>query len=215
MPISIDLTKTQIHLEWLKTKLFLDSNANSAKNRIVKRGEVYKCFLGQNIGSEECKERPCVVLQYDAGNSKSPNTIVAPITHSSSKLPIVVPIADKLDSAGTVILDGNVLLGNIVCVSKARLGTYIADLSADEIRKVDEAIAISLDVKRHYDKLNNMFIDKLQYIEKLKNKIVTLEGKLRCRDAQIKEFQDLLTENGLKDINELKTAIKKKVDKKI
>lgn len=215
MPINIDLAKTQIYLEWLKTKLFLDSKANNAKNRVVKRGEVYRCFLGQNIGSEECKERPCVVLQYDAGNTKSPNTIVAPITHSSSTLPIVVPISDKLDSAGDIILDGNVLLGNIVCVSKARLGVYITDLSPNEMKRVDEAIAISLDVKRHYDKLNNMYNDKLQYIDKLKSKISALEEKLLNKDVQLKEFEDLLTENGLKDINELKSMITGKVDKKI
>lgn len=215
MPINIDLAKTQIYLEWLKTKLFLDSKANNAKNRVVKRGEVYRCFLGQNIGSEECKERPCVVLQYDAGNSKSPNTIVAPITHSSSTLPIVIPISDKLDSAGNVILDGNVLLGNIICVSKARLGAHITDLSPDEMKRVDEAISISLDVKRHYDKLNNMYNDKLQYIDKLKSKISALEEKLRNKDAQLKEFEDLLTENGLRDINELKSIITNEVDKKI
>ncbi len=215
MPINIDLAKTQIYLEWLKTKLFLDTKANSAKNRVIKRGEVYRCFLGQNIGSEECKERPCVVLQYDAGNSKSPNTIVAPITHSTSILPIVIPISDKLDSAGNVILDGNVLLGNIICVSKARLGVYITDLSPNEMKSVDEAIAISLDVKRHYDKLNNMYNDKLQYIDKLKSKISALEEKLQNEDAHLKEFKDLLTENGLKDINELKSMITDKVDKKI
>lgn len=215
MPINIDLSKTQVYLEWLKTKLFLDSKANKAKNRVVKRGEVYKCHLGQNIGSEECKERPCVVIQYDAGNSKSPNTIVAPITHTSSTLPIVVPIEDKFDSAGNIILDGNVLLGNIVCVSKARLGDYIADLTADEMKKVDEAISISLDVKRHYDKLNNMYKDKLQYIDKLKNKITALEDELNGAKKQLSIVQELLNENGLESIDNLRDLLSSKGNKKI
>lgn len=207
MPINIDLAKTQMYLEWLKTKLFLDYKAHSARRRVVKRGEVYRCNLGQNIGSEECKERPCVVLQYDAGNATSPNTIVAPITHSSSILPVVIQISDKYDLAGNVILDGNVLLGNIVCVSKARLGDYITNLTPVEMKRVDEAIAISLDIKRHYDKLSNMYNDKLQYIEKLKNKISRLEEKLRKEDTQFREFKDLLAEYGLNDIKELKTLI--------
>lgn len=207
MPINIDLAKTQMYLEWLKTKLFLDHNAHSARRRVVKRGEVYRCNLGQNIGSEECKERPCVVLQYDAGNATSPNTIVAPITHSSSTLPVVIQISDKYDLAGNVILDGNVLLGNIVCVSKARLGDYITNLTPDEMKRVDEAIAISLDIKRHYDKLNNMYNDKLQYIEKLKSKISGLEEKLRKEDTQFQEFKDLLAEYGLNDIKELKSLL--------
>jgi len=215
VPINIDLSKTQIYLEWLKTKLFLDSRASYARNRIVKRGEVYKCNLGQNIGSEECKERPCVIIQYDAGNTKSPNTIVAPITHSNSKLPIVIPIADKYDSDGNIIVDGNVLLGNIVCVSKARLGEFIINLETDEIKKVDEAIAISLDIKRHYDKLNNILNDKLTYIDKLRNKVKALENELDEKDKQIKKIEDLTSEMGLKDIEELRSLIKANSDKKI
>ena len=117
--MNIDLTKTQQYLELFKNKLYLNAIATSAKNRIVYRGQVYRCNLG--IGIEECKERPCVVLQYNSANRTSPNTLVAPITHTTSTPPIVVPIAEKKDSSGKLIIDGNVLLGNITCVSKARL----------------------------------------------------------------------------------------------
>ncbi|MHC6180997.1 type II toxin-antitoxin system PemK/MazF family toxin [Clostridium sp. JNZ X4-2] len=213
MPINIDLSRTQMYLEWLKTKLFLDSRASCAKSRIVKRGEVYKCNLGQNIGSEECKERPCVIIQYDAGNTKSPNTIVAPITHSNSKLPIVIPIADKYNSDGDVILDGNVLLGNIICVSKGRLGEFITNLEKDEIKRIDEAIAISLDIKRHYDKLNNILNDKLKYIDKLKNKVKSLANELDEKEKKIGKLKELLNEFGLKDVEELKSLIKSNSDK--
>ncbi|NLU09637.1 MAG: type II toxin-antitoxin system PemK/MazF family toxin [Tepidanaerobacter acetatoxydans] len=178
MSRSISLSKTQQYLEWLKTKLFLDSNAESAKRRVVKRGEVYKCYLGIGIGSEESKERPCVVLQRDRANLESPNTIVAPITHTSSTLPVVIPISPKHNSSGDVVLDGNVLLGNIVCVSKARLGDYVARLEPSEMKAVDEAIAISLDIKRYYDKLDNILNDKLVYIDKLKKRVKDLEELL-------------------------------------
>ena len=170
MGLSVDLSRVQGYLEWLKTKVYLDYNSIRARGRRVKRGEVYRCNLGKGVGSEECKERPCVIIQYDAGNAYSPNTIVAPITHSSSNLPIVVKIEDKKDSSGKVILDGNVLLGNIVCVSKGRLGELITKLDDNEMKKVDEAIAISLGIKYYYDKLFNIYNDKLDYIKKLKDK---------------------------------------------
>ena len=176
MSRSISLSKTQQYLDWLKTKLFLDSNAESAKQRVVKRGEVYRCYLGIGIGSEESKERPCVVLQRDKANLESPNTIVAPITHTSSTLPVVIPISPKYNNSGDVVLEGNVLLGNIACVSKARLGDYVAKLEPSEMRAVDEAIAISLDIKGLYDKLNNILNDKLVYIDKLKERIKDLES---------------------------------------
>lgn len=186
--MKIDLSKTQRYLEWMKTKLFLDGTANRAKNRVVKRGEVYKCNLGYGVGSEESKERPCVILQRDSANSSSPNVIVAPITHTSSTLPVVISITDKFDASGSLILDGNVLLGNIVCVSKARLGDFITTLSKDEMKRVDEAIAISLDVKHHYITMKNKLDDKLVYIDKLKAKISTLETELTERERKIEEL---------------------------
>lgn len=168
--MDIDLTKTQQYLEWLKEKLYLNHLSATAQKRIVCRGEVYRCKFGVGIGSEESKERPCVILQYDSANKTSPNTIVAPISHTTSKLPVVVPLATKKDSSGKVILDGNVLLGNITCVNKARLGAYITTLTTQEMMEVDKAIAISLNLLHHYQSLQNMYQDKLNYIEYLKAK---------------------------------------------
>lgn len=178
MRINIDLLKTQRYLDWLKIKLYLDTNAGNASKRVVKRGEVYKCNLGIGIGSEENKERPCLIIQYDLANAKSPNVIVAPLTHTSSVIPVVVPIQNKCDASGNVVLDGHVLLGNIVCVSKARLGDFVAKLDNTEMKAIDEAIALSLGIKHHYDKLNNIYKDKLVYIEKLKEIIEQLNNDI-------------------------------------
>lgn len=210
---SIDLSNTQQYLEWLKTKLYLDSIAPKAKSRIVRRGEVYKCNLGKGIGSEECKERPCLIIQSDAGNSKSPNVIVAPITHTNSALPIVVPVADQYDSLGQILLDGNVLLGNIVCVSKARLGDYVTKLNPDEMKNVDEAIAVSLDIKRHYDTLKNILNDKLDYIDKLKKKIKNLEDDKSQYANMSSKFDDLQKELGFEAFDDMMEQIKLKFKK--
>lgn len=212
--MNIDLTKTQQHLEWLKDKLYLNAIAPSAKNRIIYRGQVYRCNLGIGIGSEECKERPCVILQYNSANRTSPNTLVAPITHTTSTLPIVVPIANKTDSSGKVILDGNVLLGNITCVSKARLGDYITDLTADEIKAVDKAISLSLDTNHYYQTLQNMFNDKLQYIEKLKNSRATLQADLETKQQRIDEFQKLLDDYHFSDVKSLANFLEKSLKEK-
>lgn len=201
--MNIDLTKTQQYLEWFKNKLYLNAIAPSAKNRILYRGQVYRCNLGVGVGSEECKERPCVILQYNSANRTSPNTVVAPITHTTSALPIVVPISEKKDSFGKVILDGNVLLGNITCVSKARLGDYIADLTADEMRAVDKAISISLDTNHYYQTLQNMYSDKLQYIEKLKNNRSSLQADLAAKQQYIDDFKKLLDTYDFSDVQSL------------
>ena len=175
---TIDLSMTQKHINWLADKIYLNSIAGRAANRKVYRGQVYRCKLGVGIGSEESKERPCVILQYDGGNKRSPNTIVAPITHTGSGLNIVVPIADKYDGSDNLILDGNVLLGNVVCISKARIGDYLTDLLPSEMKQVDYSLAISLGLYPRYETKENELKDKLNYIEKLKNKIKDLETEV-------------------------------------
>ena len=148
--MNIELSKVNKYLDWLKTKLYLDVKASNAPDRtirFVKRGQVYQCYFGVGIGSEQEKNyRPCVILQNYEGNRNSPNTIVAPITHNNSNLPVVVPIATQHKPDGSILLEGHVLLGNIVTISKARLGDYITDIPSHEMKKVDEAIAISVDI---------------------------------------------------------------------
>lgn len=212
--MNINLNKIQQYLEWFKNKLYLDAISPSAKSRIVYRGQVYRCNLGVGIGSEECKERPCVILQYNSANRTSPNTLVAPITHTTSKLPIVVPIADKKDSFGKLILDGNVLLGNITCVSKARLGDYITDLTVDEMKLVDKAISVSLDINHHYQTLRNMYDDKLQYIEKLKKGRAMFQVDLDAKQHRIDEFQALLDNYSFADVKSLADFLEKALKEK-
>ena len=212
--MNIDLTKTQQYLEWFKDKLYLNAIAPNSKERIVTRGQVYRCKFGVGIGSEECKERPCVILQYDSANKTSPNTIVAPITHTTSRLPIVVPITAKTDASGQTILDGNVLLGNITCISKARLGNYITDLSADEMKAVDKAISVSLDINHHYVTLQNMYDDKMQYIEKLKNTRAQQQAELNAKQQQLDQLQKLLDKYHCTDMESLTKFLENSLSEK-
>lgn len=212
--MNIDLTKTQQYLEWFKNKLYLNAIAPSAKNRTIYRGQVYRCNFGIGIGSEECKERPCVILQYNSANKTSPNTLVAPITHTTSTLPVVVPITAKTDSSGKIILDGNVLLGNITCISKARLGEYITDLTDEEMKSVDKAISLSLDTNHYYLTLQNMYNDKLQYIEKLKSNRAALQSELAVKQQYIHEFQHILNHYHFSDIKCLQQFLEKNLKEK-
>ena len=104
--MDIDYFETTQYLEWLKEKLRLNNLAGRAKNRVVRRGEVYECYFGIGIGSEERKKRPCVILQNDTANKNSGNVLVAPISHSFCTSPVVIPIVAQTDSNGITILDG-------------------------------------------------------------------------------------------------------------
>lgn len=206
---SVSVGDINRRLDRLKDEVYLDTIADRAKNRIVKRGQVYRCKFSAGVGSEEKKERPCVILQYEGANRRSGNTIVAPITHTASTLDVVVPIADKKDSAGEIILDGYVLLGNITCVSKARLGNYITDLLPDEMKKIDKAIAVSIDLKHYYRTQENIIKDKDDYIKKLKVKIAELSDIIKDNSDELKKIENLMKEYGVQNIRELENLIKK------
>ena len=70
-----------------------------------------------------------------------------------------------------LILNGHVLLGNVITVSKARLGKYITGLTSDEMNAVDIALAKSVDLFRIIEKCKNTLADKVKYIENLKRMI--------------------------------------------
>lgn len=148
-------------------------------------------------------------MQHNSANRTSPNTIVAPITHTTSTLPIDIPIVNKFDSGGNIILDGNVLLGNIVCVSKARLGDYIVDLTPAEIKQIDHAISLSLDLNHYYQTLQNSYNDKLQYIERLKKIRNDLNNDLADQQKKLADYQALLEKFHLPDIEALEKVLNK------
>lgn len=153
----------------MKTKLYLDSIAQNASTRTIKRGQVYRCNFGCGIGSEMQKERPALIIQNNVTNSRSGNTIVIPITLYNSTLPCVASITPQIDSMCTTILDGQANTSNVMCVSKARLGDYICSLPMTDMKKIDKAIAKTVGLFSYYLDLKNRLNDKLNYITKIKD----------------------------------------------
>lgn len=197
--MQIELYKVQELLEWMKTKLYLNTKVEQANKRFVKRGQVYNCHFGIGIGNEIQKLRPCVVLQNNIGNFKSGNVLVAPITHTFKNIPNIKKFNVKYNNDGSVLLDGYVNISNIQCVSKSRLENYITMLSKEEMKEIDEAIAISLDLMHYYAKVKNSLEDKINYIQKI---------KLERNEAQ-DQIKELLEISNTTDFDELKNFLKK------
>ncbi|WP_275936034.1 hypothetical protein, partial [Clostridium haemolyticum] len=60
-----------------------------------------------------------------------------------------------------------------------------------------------LDIKRHYDKLNNILNDKKDYIKKLKDKIAKLENQLNLQSEEIsilEKIKHILKVSNTKDL---------------
>lgn len=157
---------TSIRLsKWLSEKFRLMSKVDSAKNRKVKRGEVYWCEFGENIGSEQCQRRPALILQNNSANFSSPNTIVAPITSTADSNASVFPLNRPPNSP----IKGYVLLGNIVTISKARLGDMICTLDAKtEMPGIEQALHNAVGTAPNVEALKTKLADKEQFLEKVK-----------------------------------------------
>ena len=205
--MKIELGQVQKMLEWLKTKLYLDSISQNARSRAIKRGQVYRCNFGCGIGSEMQKERPAVVIQNDVGNNRSGNTIVIPITHDTSTLPCVADITPLTDETGNVLLDGQANASNMMCVSKARLGDLVGSLSKADMKKIDEAIAKTVDLMGYYSDLTKRLNDKLEYISKIKEE----RNKAQDELEDLRKILELSQDESLKEhIVKMKNAIDNK-----
>lgn len=171
----VDPEKTVKLLDWTIRKFRIQVNAHLHSNKVIYRGEVYWCYLGENIGNEECKKRPVVIIQNQKGNDHSPTTIVAPITNSIINLPIAVPINRTQNPNVTGTID----LGQIRVVHKARLiGNSIDKLKNSELKKVDFALMKSIGIYHHLIREQRKFEQKERYAQSLNQILSEIKQEL-------------------------------------
>ncbi|MBC5787079.1 MULTISPECIES: type II toxin-antitoxin system PemK/MazF family toxin [Clostridiaceae] len=106
----------------------------------VKRGEIYFADLEPTRGSEQGGCRPVLIIQNDKGNHYSPTTIIAAITsRRGSHLATHVYIPK-----GHLNRKSFVMLEQIRTVDKMRLINLMSTLDEHTMKKVEEALLISI-----------------------------------------------------------------------
>jgi mRNA interferase MazF len=107
-----------------------------------RRGEIYLVSLDPTVGHEIRKTRPAVVIQNNVSNRYSPITIVAAISSQFGDPPhpreIPIPPKSGLTKPWAVILN------QIRSVDRKRLVKRLGAIDAATMRRVDEALLISL-----------------------------------------------------------------------
>lgn len=131
-------------LAWSAQHFKLHAKEKSKKVIFPKRGEVWTCDFGENIGSEVNKIRPCVIIQNNKGNEYSSTTIVLPISHRECRLPTQVKVWKDSFIFLEDTIDGAILGEQIKTISKARLGRKIGNLSENELFKIEQALKVAL-----------------------------------------------------------------------
>lgn len=203
--MSVEITDAQLFISWMNKKAYLNLIAPNAARRFVKRGQVYWCHFGLNIGSEMSKPtpRPAVVVSSFSINKSSSNVIVVPITHNQHQMPYLVPITPITDPKGKIVLDGQADTTCVECVSKARLGDQIAELPIDQMKAIDKALSISLDLIRYYDNEVTKYNKLFKYVTTVK------EDRNKAQDI-IEQLRKIVSQDGFNDDSQEK--IKKLLD---
>lgn len=109
-----------------------------------RRGEIYLVAFDPTVGHEIQKTRPALIIQNDVSNQHSPITIVAAITSQfkDPPHPREVPIPSGVRTG--LRKPSAVVLNQIRSIDRARLQQRLGFLDAATMRRVDEAIKISL-----------------------------------------------------------------------
>ena len=120
---------------------------------MISRGDIYYADLSPVIGSEQGGIRPVLVLQNNKGNKFSTTVIVAPISSKLTKNPIPTHVIIRCDSLEKKSV---ILLEQIRTIDKVRFQEKLGTLDDYFMKKVNEAIKTSLDLKQF--SLNIIFV---------------------------------------------------------
>lgn len=144
---------------------------NAITYKTVKRGEVYMCDLGKNIGSEQGGYRPVIIIQNDVANYYSNTTIIVPLTsQTKSKIPTHYEFTfseeNMLDFKPRYenLKKNTVIAEQIKTIDKSRLIKYVGTMNEEFMKKVQEVIGQSLNFipvpipKDYQDNIGDDFI---------------------------------------------------------
>ena len=111
------------------------------------RGDVFFVNLKTDTGSVQKDRRPVVIISNDTGNRFSNTCVCAMVTtKNKNSLPTHVDVLIKaFRNYGNT--NSVVELEQIRTVDKSLLTEKLGKLNEDEIKKVDEAILISMGIK--------------------------------------------------------------------
>jgi mRNA interferase MazF len=109
-----------------------------------RRGEIYLVAFDPTIGHEIQKTRPAVIIQNDVSNQHSPITIVSAISSQFRNPPRPREVTIAMGGKTGLSKPSAVILSQIRSIDRARLQKRLGVLDAATMRRVDEAIKISL-----------------------------------------------------------------------
>ena len=114
---------------------------------MIRRGDIFYADLSPVVGSEQGGIRPVLIIQNNVGNRHSPTVICAAVTSkmNKAKLPTHIEISTR---DYDIVKNSVILLEQIRTIDKQRLKEYVCHIDGGMMRKVDQAIRISLELPK-------------------------------------------------------------------
>ncbi len=113
----------------------------NGKNVEISKGDVYWVSLSPTIGTETQKTRPGVVVSGYAQNVSSKRVMIVPVTSQVTK---IHPFETAICVAGE---KAKAMANQMRSVDKQRLGKYICTVTKSELRNIQSAIKIVLELE--------------------------------------------------------------------
>ena len=112
---------------------------------MIRRGDIFYADLSPVVGSEQGGIRPVLIIQNNVGNRHSPTVICAAITSkmNKAKMPTHIEISTR---DYNIVKNSVILLEQIRTIDKQRLKEYVCHIDSGMMRKIDQAIRISLEL---------------------------------------------------------------------
>lgn len=115
-------------------------------NRMIQRGDIYYASLNPVIGSEQNGIRPVLIVSNNIGNEAGTTVIIVPIT-SKPKNKHHIPTHVNVNLWHKTGRPSVVLAEQIRTIDKSRLKDFVGVMPEPEMESINEALAISIDLK--------------------------------------------------------------------
>lgn len=179
----------------------------------IRRGEIfYIARGGASCGSEQYADRPAVVVSNDENNKHSGIIEVAYLTtQPKTELPTHVTIR----STGRV---STVLCEQVTSVSVERVNNYIGQVSEQEMKNIDIALMISLQLdgdSKSHKQYNETIKKQQEEIDSLKKESEQVQQECDDRIAEIEQEAAVYVEENRKvaESRESENIIKVKTER--
>ena len=105
---------------------------------MIRRGDIFYADLSPVVGSEQGGIRPVLIIQNNVGNCAAVTSKM-----NKAKLPTHIEISTR---DYDIVKNSVILLEQIRTIDKQRLREYVCHIDGGMMRKVDQAIRISLEL---------------------------------------------------------------------